>query len=372
MDEQRLSEVLADFARTLTTNFPIQKILDHLVDCVTDILPVTGTGVLLMENEWQHHFVAASNDLIRRIESLQIDLHEGPCLQAYLTGEATAVRDLHKDTTFPRFSPKAIAVGMGAVYSFPLRCAETRLGALELYAAEPIELSRAELSVAQTLADVAAAYLFNAQAREDAEARLAILEEETLHDRLTGLPNQALIRDRLDQAMTRSLRSQKVAAVLFLDVDKFKTVNDTYGHIVGDSVLQQLVQRVQHVLRNADTFARLHGDEFVVICEGLDAPARAEEVARRVISSLDEPLVAAGAIVPVRLSIGIAFFGPAHATPDEALHQADVAMYTAKRNGGHRHVIAAAAEPLMGPRESDGFDAHRDTRLMPPRVPGGL
>lgn len=354
MDDRRLSEVLAEFARTLTAKFPIQQILDHLVDGVTDILPVTGAGVLLMQNEWQHHFVAASDDLIRRVEGLQLDLHEGPCLQAYRTGEATMVRNLSEDTTFPRFSPRAAAEGMGAVYSFPLRCAETRLGALELYATEPVDLSPDELSVAQTLADVAAAYLFNAQAREEAEARVARLEQETLHDPLTGLPNHVLIQDRLVQALTRSRRSRKVAAVLYLDVDKFKTVNDTFGHIVGDSVLQQLVQRVQHVLRTEDTFARLHGDEFVVVCEGLDAPARAEDVARRILSSLDEPLVAAGAIVRVCLSIGISFLTPGDATPDEALHQADLAMYIAKRQGGHRHVMPVPTRSAGRMPEADG------------------
>lgn len=134
--------------------------------------------------------------------------------------------------------------------------------------------------------------------------------------------------------------------MLFLDIDKFKTVNDTFGHYVGDGVLVQMVQRVQHVLRTEDTFARLHGDEFAVVCEGLDAPERAEEVASRVIESLEKPLVVGDAIVSVNLSIGIAFLRPDYATPDEALRRADSAMYAAKRAGGHRHVIAGPPEPV--------------------------
>jgi len=172
------------------------------------------------------------------------------------------------------------------------------------------------------------------------------LKEETLHDSLTGLPNVVLLQDRLTQALSRSRRSLKVAAVLFLDIDNFKAVNDTFGHHVGDGVLVQLVQRVQHVLRTEDTLARLHGDEFAVVCEGLDAPARAEEVASRVIECLEKPLVAGDSIVSVNLSIGIAFLRPDDATPDEALRRADSAMYAAKRAGGHRHVIAGQPEPV--------------------------
>lgn len=367
MDERRLAGVLVDFARTLTADFSIEKILDRLVDGVTDILPVTGSGVLLMENEREHRFIAASDARIRRIESLQIDLCEGPCLNAYRTGQATVIRDLNKDTKFPRFSRGAVAEGMGAVYSFPLRGGEKCLGALELYATQPVDLSPEELSVAQTLADVAAAYLFNAEARADAEERAASLEEETLHDPLTGLPNHVLIRDRLTQAMTRSRRSRKLAAVLFLDVDKFKSVNDMYGHLVGDSVLQQLVQRVQHVLRTEDTFARLHGDEFVVVCEGLEAPKRAEEVAHRILASLDQPLAAASSIVPISLSIGIAFLRPGDATPDEALHQADVAMYEAKRSGGGRHAIAESVDQTGSMNHGDEHDANAADNDTKPR-----
>jgi len=186
MDEQRLTTVLVDFARTLTSDFSIQKILDHLVDRVVEVIPVSGAGVLLMESDTEHHFVAASDGAILGIEVLQMELQEGPCLQAYRSGEPVAVRDLAKDNAFARFSPAAARAGLGAVYSFPLRLDERRLGALELYAKEPLELSDADLVGAQILADVAAAYLFNAQAREAAReiasttAELAATLQESL------------------------------------------------------------------------------------------------------------------------------------------------------------------------------------------------
>lgn len=186
MDERQLTTVLVEFARTLTGDFSIQKILDHLADRVVEVIPVSGAGVLLMESDTEHHFVAASDDVILGVEALQMELQEGPCLQAYRTGEHVAVRDLTQDTAFGRFSPAAARAGLGAVYSFPLRLDDRRLGALELYAKEPLDLSEADLVGAQILADVTAAYLFNAQAREAAReltrtsAELAATLQESL------------------------------------------------------------------------------------------------------------------------------------------------------------------------------------------------
>ncbi len=186
VDERRLATVLVEFARTLTGDFSIQKILDHLAARVSEVIPVDGAGVLLMDSETEHHFVSASDDAILAVETLQMDLQEGPCLQAYRTGRHVAVRDLSKDTTFTRFSPAASQAGLGAVYSFPLSLDDRQIGALELYAKEPVELSEADLVGAQILADVTAAYLFNAQAREVARelartsAELAATLQESL------------------------------------------------------------------------------------------------------------------------------------------------------------------------------------------------
>ncbi|HVF05956.1 MAG TPA: GAF domain-containing SpoIIE family protein phosphatase [Frankiaceae bacterium] len=195
MDEQRLTAVLVEFARTLTADFSIQAILDRLVDRVVDVIPIDGAGVLLMDSDVEHHFVAASDHAILGIEALQMELQEGPCLVAYRTGQAVAIRDLANDTTFARFSPAAAREGMGAVYSFPLRLDDQQLGALELYAKEPVDLAEADLVGAQTLADVAAAYLLNARARATAEDAsrasrelAATLQESLLPPRLPLVP----------------------------------------------------------------------------------------------------------------------------------------------------------------------------------------
>ena len=119
--DQGLEAVLVEFAHTLGTDFSTQKILDHLVTRVVDILPVTGAGVMVMGERGDLRFVAASNEVVMRIEGLQNELHEGPCLQAYCTGEAVAITDLASDTGFPQFSPRACADGLAAVFTFPMR-----------------------------------------------------------------------------------------------------------------------------------------------------------------------------------------------------------------------------------------------------------
>ena len=139
--DQALAEVLAEFAHTLGTDFSVQKILDHLVRRVVDILPVTGAGVMVMGKGQELHFIAASNAVVMRIEGLQNELGEGPCLEAYRTGVAVAVTDLDADSRFPRFSPRALAEGLAAVFTFPMRLDGERLGALDLYRDTPGGLS---------------------------------------------------------------------------------------------------------------------------------------------------------------------------------------------------------------------------------------
>ncbi len=351
--DQGLAQVLVEFAHTLGTDFSIQKILDHLVLRVVDILPVTGAGVMVMGDRQELHFVAASNEVVTRIEGLQNELHEGPCLEAYRTGVAVSVTDLRFDTRFPRFSPRAWAEGLAAVFTFPMRLDTARFGAVDLYRDTPGDLGEADLQAAQVLADVAAAYLFNAQARIDTSATIARLNHRSLHDSLTGLPNRTLFEEMLDQAVARADRSHHHAAVLFADLDGFKPINDRYGHHVGDELLTAVAARLTQTLRQGDTLARVGGDEFVVLCEDLRDAAHAETVAERVITAMSLPFDLPGHQIAVTASVGIAFSGPGQDIPKELLRDADFAMYQAKQNGGGRHVVIDPTARLAADRRHD-------------------
>ena len=332
MAKEALADVLSEFARTMVTNFPIQGILDQLVKRIVDILPVTAAGVTLIAPGLEPRYVAASDSSALRYEKLQTELSEGPCLAAYTTGGPISVPDLHLESRFPAFTPRALESGLTAVFTFPLRHGDVRLGALDLYRSTPGPLSPESMTAAQTLADVAAAYLINAQARADLQDSSDQSREAALHDGLTGLPNRVLMLQLLEHALRVARRSGKTSAVFFVDINRFKDVNDTYGHQTGDELLVAVAQRLTQQLRPGDSLARLAGDEFVILCEDLEDTTQADPIAVRVSAELSRPFILSGAQVHVSASIGIGFTGPDIDAPEALLDSADLAMYRSKRD----------------------------------------
>jgi diguanylate cyclase (GGDEF)-like protein/PAS domain S-box-containing protein len=162
------------------------------------------------------------------------------------------------------------------------------------------------------------------------------LERLALYDSLTGLPNRALFNDRLGQAIERRSRAQ-ATAVYFLDVDRFKRINDSLGHAAGDEVLREVATRVQRMLRPEDTVARFGGDEFTVLCESVGGVLEAVGVADRLQREIAQPLRAGGAELRLSASIGIALAEPGEeADCSRLVEDADAAMYRAKERGGAR------------------------------------
>ncbi len=175
--------------------------------------------------------------------------------------------------------------------------------------------------------------------RKAAEGRIEYLAH---HDFLTDLPNRALMRDRLDIALSQALRWHHTVAALFIDLDRFKVVNDTLGHAVADVVLQRVAERLKHCTREGDTVARVGGDEFMVVLPNLASPQGAAAVAQKVLRELEEPMQISGREVFVSGSIGISVF-PADTTSADALIQnADTAMYSAKRLGRNSYQFYTA------------------------------
>ena len=328
--DQKLTSVLVEFAHTLSMEHSIETILDRLVLRVVDVLPVTGAGVVIIGKHDALQFSTSSDAVIQELERLQNSFVDGPCLEAYRTGEQVLVPDLSTDDRFPRFSPGAAAAGMAAVFTFPMRHDGAQLGALDLYRDTPGGLSSGDLRVAQVLADVAAAYLSSARSKEATADHLAQLRHRTLHDPLTGLPNRTLLGELLERALARARRTQRPTAVLFLDLDHFKQVNDQFGHHVGDLLLTAVAARLGSALRPGDILARLAGDEFVIVCEELTATAQAELVADRMSQALTVPFVLAGHEIRISASIGVALSQPGEDLPTSVLQQADSAMYQAK------------------------------------------
>jgi diguanylate cyclase (GGDEF)-like protein/PAS domain S-box-containing protein len=173
----------------------------------------------------------------------------------------------------------------------------------------------------------------------DRQAFEARLQHQALHDTLTGLPNRALFMDRLDRALaSEDPEGPDRTALLFCDVDRFKTVNDTFGHHVGDLVLTSIAQRMQSVLRPTDTVARLGGDELIVLCTA-SGPEQAQATAERLRDVLRDPVAVSGVLIPVTISIGIALSLPGRSTAEQLLRDSDDAMYLAKGSGRDQFAV---------------------------------
>ncbi len=169
------------------------------------------------------------------------------------------------------------------------------------------------------------------------------LRHQALHDPLTGLANRTQLIARLEEAMGRAQRDHGLVALLFIDLDRFKPINDELGHDVGDAVLRELAVRLQALIRQGDLAARFGGDEFVLLLDQLDDVAAAEGVASRVLSSLSQPVTVGTRALRVGASVGIACGpGPAQLDAASLMKQADEAMYLAKTGGGQRWQRAGA------------------------------
>jgi diguanylate cyclase (GGDEF)-like protein/PAS domain S-box-containing protein len=176
----------------------------------------------------------------------------------------------------------------------------------------------------------------------DVTERIALaeqLEHQAFHDPLTGLANRALFRNRVEHSLARLSRNGGSVAVLFLDIDNFKRINDTHGHSAGDALLQAVAMRLQHCVRPEDTIARFGGDEFALCLESNGDPTNPFRVAERVLASLRNPVCIAGRDTDMTGSLGVAIMSDTDADVDALLRNADVAMYAAKSRGKDRYVV---------------------------------
>ena len=170
--------------------------------------------------------------------------------------------------------------------------------------------------------------------RRQAEARV---HHMAYHDSLTGLPNRALLADRLERAMRTAARSERQLAVMFLDLDRFKTINDSLGHQTGDHLLKEVASRLCRAVRASDTVARLGGDEFVVLAPGIRNAAEAGAVAEKILDALDAPFPFEGRMLHITPSIGICLYPDDGVDVDTLMRHADAAMYHAKASGRNNY-----------------------------------
>jgi diguanylate cyclase (GGDEF)-like protein len=225
--------------------------------------------------------------------------------------EATALRPLHAEAV--RLCHQA--------FPFPAS------GAFELLPGD----DAGDVALAASVADIL-------RAASGAIATASANHHASLHDPLTGLANRALVLDHLDLALARAGRRTSLVAVIFLDLDDFKPVNDTFGHIAGDELLVQIAERLRAAVRPSDTLGRWGGDEFVVVCEDIQCPSGAPVIVARLEATFDRPFPVGGTELRIGASIGVAVSGVGDDRPGPLIHAADLAMYRDKNDlpGGAR------------------------------------
>jgi diguanylate cyclase (GGDEF)-like protein/PAS domain S-box-containing protein len=233
--------------------------------------------------------------------------------------------------TETRFHAPPAGFGLRSGVSVLIEGAHGTFGVLSVQCRRPRAYLAEEIDFLQSLANVLA----------DALERQAIDDDiryRALHDRLTDLPNRMLFMDRLDQGLARLRRRRSLAAVLFLDFDHFKVINDSLGHHVGDELLTAVAPRLRHALRASDTVAHLGGDEFAILLEDIDGEDDAVEMAQRLAALFKQPFVIAGGEHFVSASIGIALARGGESAM-ELVRDADAAMYRAKERGRARYEV---------------------------------
>ncbi|MGH8578134.1 MAG: diguanylate cyclase domain-containing protein, partial [Gammaproteobacteria bacterium] len=232
-----------------------------------------------------------------------------------------------------------VIAGLAVILGVLLHLVVTRrlnvlLNATQRFAAGSLEV-RAKLRGSDEVAILGQAFDRMAEQVTDTQRQL---ERLAYHDALTGLPNRALFMDRLEHALAQAGRHDWRLALLFVDLDHFKAINDTLGHAAGDALLQQIGRRVERLLRAEDTVARLGGDEFVILLHGLSATHDAAHVASKAAAILAVPFEVDGHELHVTASIGISLFPRDGTDSTTLLKHADAALYQAKERGRNTYV----------------------------------
>jgi diguanylate cyclase (GGDEF)-like protein len=309
-----------------------QALLDEAVSLITGTLHVEhGTIVELAEGGERVRLAAGAGAAVDAGQDLEALASEDRLLTGWVLADEEPVV-VWEWASERRFDAAALrARGIRSTAAAAIRGRAGAFGVLAVHSAAVGAFSAEDGQWLASMADL----LASALDREDSEARM---RHQSLHDALTGLPNRTLFYDRIEHAFARTQRSDSFVAVFLLDVDQFKTINDSLGHEAGDDLLIALSARLQHIVRGSDTVARLGGDEFVVLCE-VESEAEAVAVAERIADAWERPIpVAAGGEIFVSASIGITLTQRPQSA-ETMLREADAAMYRAKDGGRGRYEL---------------------------------
>ncbi|WP_230369032.1 putative bifunctional diguanylate cyclase/phosphodiesterase [Paludibacterium denitrificans] len=272
-------------------------------------------------------------------------LGQGPTGTAIRTGHTTVNQNVLTNPKMLPWRELAVRRGYQSSIALPLIVNSRVLGALTIYAAEASAFNAGEVELLEELANNLAYGIQTLRTRIQHQAAEKKLEFLAHYDPLTGLPNRRLLQDRFNQAATVAKREHSTVAVLFLDLDNFKQVNDSLGHGCGDRLLVQVAQRLQGCIRASDTISRQGGDEFVILLHDVPEVVIVEEITRGIVDAFAESFSVDSYTLNTSFSIGISLFPDDDSDLNTLLKHADTALYHAKEAQKHLSLLLRANEP---------------------------
>lgn len=323
-----LAQIVADDA--------LEDILLGIIVGVEHLKPEMTCSILLVDRATNTLKVIAAPNLPdfynQAVDGLPVNREIGSCGQAITSGQRVISSDIQNDPSWSEARALAAQAGLASCWSEPIinRRGEV-LGTFAIYKAQVGEPSTEDIQLIEEsayLAEIAIERKAAIEALRESEERHRIMAQ---HDSLTGLPNRALFAEQLKQALSYCKRHQRVLAVMLLDLNKFKPVNDHYGHALGDELLKQVGKRLLCAVRTSDTVARIGGDEFVILLHQIDDLCQADVVSKKIQLVLSDVFLIDEIPIHIGCSIGTAFYPQDSADPLELTKIADQRMYQHKQ-----------------------------------------
>jgi diguanylate cyclase (GGDEF)-like protein/PAS domain S-box-containing protein len=353
--EEQLEHDRSVVLEQVAQNQPLMEVLANICRMLEAQIAHCRCSILLLKDGRLQTGAAPSlpSAYMARIEGLPIGPSAGACGTTCFTGQSTITEDISTDPSWHGYHEIAVQHGLRACWSVPIPSNNDGvLGAFALYpdqAGPPSPRALELLGMAAKLAAVAIEH-------RDLTDKLS---HQAQHDALTGLPNRLLFMDRLGQALAQAQRNGRQVAVLYMDLDRFKHINDTLGHSSGDALLCQVGRRLDECIRKSDTLARLGGDEFTVVLTDLIDPKDALTVARKLLETMRDPFQVEGRELYTSISLGISLYPTDGIDAETLMVNADIAMYRAKDVGRDNFQWFAAG---MNARAKDRMDLESQLR----------
>ncbi|MES2298539.1 MAG: EAL domain-containing protein [Pseudomonadota bacterium] len=358
--------VLSQCNETLVRATDEGELLNEICQHMVDVGGYRLAWVGLAANDEDKRIVMAAHAGSDRdyIEALQLSWGEdsrrnGISGAAIRRNEAVVARHIALDPAFALWRADAIKRGFAACTGLPLCARGVVLGSLCIYSERGDTFDLDELKVLRELADDLAFGIVTLRAAAERARFEQELERHATYDTLTGLANRFTLEARLVQSIADARRSGGKVVTMFIDLDRFKVINDTLGHAVGDNVLVEVARRLESTVRESDTVARLGGDEFVVFLTNVETAADAAGVAAKIVAQMDTPMWSGGQDIRPAASIGISIFPDDGADASAVIRSADLAMYDAKSLGGNTYRFYA---PEMNARMAARFAMDAELR----------